>query len=222
MLGSCGNGDYDSNGYNGVCRRQAAHILIAEGDTTPSEPFEPSCPKGVSMPSRRLVFITDCLKCGMYRDSSPTAQNDCAGREGKHVTLSLYSSPVRAIPPPSAAKRLSNFRTLRTFGAKGSVNPHAKGVSKGDTTTLSSGGAVKLQNLKTLRGEAPSTFSCEPGSPRGLYHSSSPQGSSEMLSRRMYTFSVSYSICSDQRVTARMRSWVRAHSRRMKVTLSRL
>ena len=81
MLGSCGNGDYDSNGYNGVCRRQAAHILIAEGDTTPSEPFEPSCPKGVSMPSRRLVFITDCLKCGMYRDSSPTAQNDCARRE---------------------------------------------------------------------------------------------------------------------------------------------
>ncbi len=34
VLGSCGNGDYDSNGYNGVCRRQAAHILIAEGDTT--------------------------------------------------------------------------------------------------------------------------------------------------------------------------------------------
>ena len=87
MLGSCGNGDYDSNGYNGVCRRQAAHILIAEGDTTPSEPsepfepFEPSRPKGVSMPSRRLVFITDCLKCGMHRDSSPTAQNDCVRRE---------------------------------------------------------------------------------------------------------------------------------------------
>ena len=84
VLGSSGNGDYDSNGYNGVCRRQAAHILIAEGDTTPSEPFEPfepSRPKGVSMPSRRLVFITDCLKCGMHRDSSPTAQNDCARRE---------------------------------------------------------------------------------------------------------------------------------------------
>ena len=81
VLSSCGNGDYDSNGYNGVCRRQAAHILIAEGDTTPSEPFEPSCPKGVSMPSRRLVFITDCLKCGMYRDSSPAAQNDCVRRE---------------------------------------------------------------------------------------------------------------------------------------------
>ena len=42
----------------------------------------------------------------------------------------------RAIPQPSAPEGLSNFRTLRTFGAKGSVNPHAKGVSKGDTNTL--------------------------------------------------------------------------------------
>ena len=49
---------------------------------------------------------------------------------------SIYSSPARAIPQPSAPEGLSNFRTLRTFGAKGSVNPHAKGVSKGDTTTL--------------------------------------------------------------------------------------
>ena len=122
----------------------------------------------------------------------------------------------------SGQRPLSNLRTLRTFGAKGSVNPHAKGVSKGDTTTLSRKAAVKLQNLKNLRGGAPSTFYCKPGPQRGLYHSSSPQGSSEILSRRMYTFSVSYSICSDQRVTARMRSWVRAHSRRMKVTLSRL
>ena len=72
------------------------------------------------------------------------------------------------------------------------------------------------------QGQAEPSEPFEPGSPRGLYHSSSPQGSSEILSRRMYTFSVSYSICSDQRVTARMRSWVRAHSRRMKVTLSRL
>ena len=74
----------------------------------------------------------------------------------------------------------------------------------------------------TCQGQAEPSEPFEPGSPRGLYHSSSPQGSSEILSRRMYTFSVSYSICSDQRVTARMRSWVRAHSRRMKVTLSQL
>ena len=33
-----------------------------------------------------------------------------------------------AIPQPSAPEGLSNFRTLRTFGAKGSVNPHAAGV----------------------------------------------------------------------------------------------
>ena len=145
-----------------VCAADRRHIYSSpKAIPPPFEPFEPLRPKGVSMPSRRPVFIADCLKCGMYRDSSPTAQNDCAGREGKHVTLSLYSSPARAIPPPSAAKRLSNVRTLRTFGAKGPVNPHAKGVSKGDTTTLS--GQRPLSNLRTLR-----PFGAEPRQPSSL------------------------------------------------------
>ena len=88
--------------------------------------------------------------------------------------------------------------------------------------TYSSSKAIPPPFESACQGQAEPSEPFEPGSPRVLYHSSSPQGSSEMLSRRMYTFSVSYSICSDQRVTARMRSWVRAHSRRMKVTLSRL
>ena len=96
-------------------------------------------------------------------------------------------------------------------------------AAKRQSTTLS--GQRPLSNFRTLRpfgAEPRQPSSLNPAVPRVLYHSSSPQGSSEILSRRMYTFSVSYSICSDQRVTARMRSWVRAHSRRMKVTLSRL
>ena len=130
-----------------------------------------------------------------------------------------YLSPIVS---NAACTEILRLRLRMTVPGGKSRNADFILIAKGDTTTLSRKVAVKLQNLKNLRGGAPSTFSCEPGSPRGLYHSSSPQGSSEMLSRRMYTFSVSYSICSDQRVTARMRSWVRAHSRRMKVTLSRL
>ena len=45
---------------------------------------------------------------------------------------------------------------------------------------------------------------------------------SEIRSKRMYTFSVSYSTCSDHRVTERMRFPVLAYSSRMKVTLSLL
>gem|GEM_PF-4268581 len=63
---------------------------------------------------------------------------------GNPVTLSLYSSPVRAIPQPSAPEGLSNFRTLRTFGAKGSVNPHASGVS------MNPGHAVALFPLTVM------------------------------------------------------------------------
>ena len=176
VLGSCGNGDYDSNGYNGVCRRQAAHILIAEGDTT-------------------TLLTLSTLPADWYL--SPIVSN-------------------------AACTEILRLRLRMTVPGGKSRNADFILIAKGDTTTLSRKVAVKLQNLKNLRGGAPSTFLSEPGSPRGLYHSSSPQGSSEILSRRMYTFSVSYSICSDQRVTARMRSWVRAHSRRMKVTLSRL
>ena len=65
----------------GGSRGAAIKLIAREGDTIPFEPSEPSRPKDVSMPSRRLVFITDCFKYGMYRDSSPEAQNDCARRE---------------------------------------------------------------------------------------------------------------------------------------------
>jgi hypothetical protein len=69
-----------------------------------------------------------------------------------------WSLPAIDNPQPSALKGLSNFRTLRTFGAKGSVNPHAKGVSKAAATTLGPQGPVKPKNLKNLQGGVLSTF----------------------------------------------------------------
>ena len=44
-----------------------------------------------------------CLSCHMTQKANP-------------VTLTLYSSPVRAIPQPSGPKAPSNLRTLRPIG----------------------------------------------------------------------------------------------------------
>ena len=50
---------------------KAAYKLIAPRAISPlSEPSEPP---------HRLVFIDQCLTIAMYRDSSPTAQNDAFG-----------------------------------------------------------------------------------------------------------------------------------------------
>ena len=80
-------------------------------------------------PSRRLVFITDCLKCGMYRDSSPTAQNDCARRESRNADFILIAGGDTTTL--SGQRPLSNFRTLRPFGAEprqpSSLNPGRQG-----------------------------------------------------------------------------------------------
>ena len=51
---------------------------------------------------------------GRLAHSMQNARN--VRREGNPVTLTSYSSPERAIPQPSAAKPLSNLRTLRPEG----------------------------------------------------------------------------------------------------------
>ena len=114
---------------------------------------------------------------------------------GNPVTLSLYSSPIRAIPQPSAPEGLSNFRTLRTFGAKGSVNPHAKGVSKDDTTTLSRKAAVKPQNPPAHRtGQSLEPFYHDPSRRPvfitdclkcGMYRDSSPEAQNDRVRREI-------------------------------------
>ena len=88
-------------------------------------------------------------------------------------------------------------------------------AQEGDTTTLGAKGPVKLKNPPAKGRSILRTFSSEPYEP-------SHRRCVQMLSRRMYTFSVSYSTCSDHRVTERMRFPVLAYSRRMKVTLSLL
>ena len=89
-------------------------------------------------------------------------------------------------------------------------------AQEGDTTTLGAKGPVKLKNPPAAKGRSIlRTLPSEPYEP-------SHRRRVHMLSRRMYTFSVSYSTCSDHRVTERMRFPVLAYSSRMKVTLSLL
>ena len=88
-------------------------------------------------------------------------------------------------------------------------------AQEGDTTTLGAQGPVKLKNPPAKGRSILRTFPFEPYEP-------SLRRCVQMLSRRMYTFSVSYSTCSDHRVTERMRFPVLAYSSRMKVTLSLL
>ena len=75
----------------GGSRGAAIKLIAREGDTIPFEPSEPSRPKDVSMPSRRLVFITDCFKYGMYRDSSPEARIICRDRGNRFIAINARS-----------------------------------------------------------------------------------------------------------------------------------
>ena len=57
-----------------------------------------------------------CVRCAPKGATASSEPFEPYERKAKHVTLTLYSSPKRAIPQPSGPKAPSNLRTLRTFG----------------------------------------------------------------------------------------------------------
>ncbi|WP_440249652.1 hypothetical protein, partial [Dialister succinatiphilus] len=64
-------------------------------------------------------FLNVQAKGGLWPTRAFYAECAQVGQEEKYVTLTSYLSPDRAIPPPSAAKPLSNLRTL---GPEGPIN----------------------------------------------------------------------------------------------------
>ena len=92
------------NDLQGGKSRNPVFILIAhQGDTTTLsakgavKPKNPPA-KGRSIlrtfyhnPARRPVFIIDCLKCGMYRDSSPGVRMTVAGGKSRNPVFILIA-----------------------------------------------------------------------------------------------------------------------------------
>ena len=118
-----------------------------------------------------VTVITVCAADRQHIYSSPKAiphplnplnpLNLHAQRACPCLPADWYLSPIVS---NAACTEILRLRLRMTVSGGKSRNADFILIAKGDTTTLSRKAAVKLQNLKNLRGGAPSTFSCEPGS----------------------------------------------------------
>ena len=119
VLSSCGNGDYDSNGYNSVCRRQAAYKLHrrrryhhplnppAKGRQNLLNllnPGHPVAPRAIPQPSdQRSVKLQNLKNLRGQRPRQPSRQRR-----------------VHAFPPTGIYHRLTQMRHVLRFFAGGS------------------------------------------------------------------------------------------------------
>ena len=71
---------------------------------------------------RRPVFTAICLICGMYQDSSLALRMTVSGGKARNADFILIARKGDTTTL-SGQRPLSNFRTLRTIGAAGPVNP---------------------------------------------------------------------------------------------------
>ncbi len=72
--------------------------------------------RSLMLPYKSSSHSAKCVRCAPKGATAPSEHFEPYERKSKHVTLTLYSSPKRAIPQPSGPKAPSNLRTLRTFG----------------------------------------------------------------------------------------------------------
>ncbi len=121
VLGSCGNGDYDSNGYNGVCRRQAAYKTHRRRRYhNPLNPLNP-----LNLLNLHTQRVCPCLLADRYL--SPIVSNAACteilrlrlrmtvpGGKSRNADFILIAKDDTITLSRKAAVKLQNLKNLRS------------------------------------------------------------------------------------------------------------